>query len=418
MSSSSKGQGVPRRAQSRELAEHEGETIELHGWVHDVRVLGKLTFIVMGDPYGYYQAVVKGDLARRASEIPRQSYVLIRGKVTRSVSRINPYEVQVESIEVLNEADQILPLDPASKVESELMTRINNRPLDLRNAEERRIFQIRARVLRAIRDFLYQEGFMEVDTPKIIATASEGGAELFRVDYFGRVAYLAQSPQLYKEELTLALGRVFEIAHYFRAEKSNTVKHLNEFTSVDVEAAMLSKEEVMDVLERLIKHIYSELRKDGVNVNVPDYRFPVYTYEEVCRETGTKLGEDLSTEALNRFGEKREFYFIVDWPLSLKPFYTMPKGDIYSESFDLMHRGLELASGGQRIHRYELLVERLKANGLDPESFSEHLKVYRWGMPPHSGWGLGLDRLMMVITNRSNIREVVLYPRDSKHLAP
>ncbi len=413
-----KKENSPRRVQSPELGENEGKTVELHGWVHDVRLLGKLTFLIMGDPYGYYQAVLKGELVEKVSNVPRQSYVVLRGKVVKSRSKINPYEVQVDSLEVVNEADKVLPLDPASKVESELMTRVNNRPLDLRNAEERKIFLMRADALKVIREFLSQKKFIEVDTPKIIATASEGGAELFKVDYFGRPAYLAQSPQLYKEELVLALGRVFEIAHYFRAEKSNTVKHLNEFTSVDIESAMMLKQDVMGILEELIKHIYSSLKSMGYQLEAPNYSFPVYTYEEVCKTTGVKFGEDLTTDVLNEFGKDKEFYFIIEWPLSLKPFYTMPKGDKLSESFDLMYKGLELASGGQRIHRYDLLVERLKANNLDPESFSEHLKVYRWGMPIHSGWGLGFDRLMMVLSGRSNIREVVLYPRDSRHLAP
>ncbi len=411
-------ESTPRRVQSLELGENEGKTVELHGWVHDVRLLGKLTFLVIGDPYGYYQAVLKGELAEKGSSIPRQSYVVLRGKVVKSRSKINPYEIQVDSLEVINEADKVLPLDPASKVESELMTRVNNRPLDLRDAEERKIFLMRADALKIIREFLSHKKFVEVDTPKIIATASEGGAELFKVDYFGRPAYLAQSPQLYKEELVLALGRVFEIAHYFRAEKSNTVKHLNEFTSIDIESAMMLKQDVMEILEELIKHIYSSLKSLGYQLEAPNYSFPVYTYEEVCKSTGVKFGEDLTTDVLNEFGKNKEFYFIIEWPLSLKPFYTMPKGEKLSESFDLMYKGLELASGGQRIHRYDLLVERLKANNLDPESFSEHLKVYRWGMPIHSGWGLGFDRLMMVLSGRSNIREVVLYPRDSRHLAP
>ncbi len=413
-----KKEGSPKRVQSLELGENEGKSVELHGWIHDVRLLGKLTFLVMGDPYGYYQAVLKGDLAEKGSNIPRQSYVVLRGKVVKSRSKINPYEVQAEYFEVINEADKVLPLYPASKVESELMTRINNRPLDLRDAEERKIFLMRADVLKAIREFLIQKGFIEVDTPKIIATASEGGAELFKVDYFGRPAYLAQSPQLYKEELVLALGRVFEIAHYFRAEKSNTVKHLNEFTSIDIESAMMLKHDVMETLEELIKDVYSYLKSRDYKLEVPNYSFPVYTYEEVCKSTGVKFGEDLTTDVLNEFGKDKEFYFIIEWPLSLKPFYTMPKGKSLSESFDLMYKGLELASGGQRIHIYNLLVERLKANNLDPESFSEHLKVYKWGMPIHSGWGLGFDRLMMVLTGRTNIREVVLYPRDSRHLAP
>jgi len=400
--------------QFKDLKGLEGKTVTLAGWINSFRQLGGITFVIMGDPEGNYQAVAKGDMAKKIAQIPRQSYIKIWGEVIRGKGKASPYEVNINGFEVISMADAVLPIDPASKVKSDLSTVINNRALALRIPEEMEIFKTRAKVIKIIRDFLNTMGFIEVDTPKIIATASEGGAELFKVDYFGRPAYLAQSPQLYKEELVLALGRVYEIAHYFRAEKSNTVKHLNEFTSVDIESAMASKEDVMKILEDLIKEIYNKL---GMRAEVPD-RFPAYTYEDVVKGVGLKFGEDLSSEALSKFGEGKGYYFIVDWPISLKPFYTMPKGDQLSESFDLMYGGLEIASGGQRIHQHDLLYSRLKANGLDPESFSEHLKVYRWGMPPHSGWGMGLDRLLMVLLRRENIREVVLYPRDSKHIAP
>lgn len=400
--------------QSRDLKDLEGKNATLTGWIDGFRQLGKITFVLMGDPDGNYQAVARDELARKIAQVPRQSYVKIWGKVSRGQGKTSPFEVRIEGFEVINEADTVLPIDPASKVKSELTTKINNRPLDLRVPEERSVFLTRAKAMQVIRDFLVSSGFVEVDTPKIIATASEGGAELFKFDYFGRPAYLAQSPQLYKEELVLSLGRVFEIAHYYRAEKSNTVKHLNEFTSVDIEAAMASREDVMRIIEGLVKEMYRKLEVKGKF----NESFPVYSYEDIVKHAGLNFGDDLSSDVLNDFGRDKGFYFIVDWPLSLKPFYTMPRGELLSESFDLMYGGLEIASGGQRIHSYELLSERLRASGLDPESFSEHLKVYRWGMPPHSGWGMGLDRLMMVLMNRENIREVVLYPRDSRHLAP
>ncbi len=400
--------------QSRDLKDLEGKTVTLTGWINSFRQLGGITFVIMGDPEGSYQAVARDEMAKKIAQIPRQSYIKIWGQVSRGKGKASPFEVKIDGFELINMADAVLPIDPASKVKSELSTVVNNRALALRIPEEMAVFKTRARAMKTIRDFLNGMGFIEVDTPKIIATASEGGAELFKFDYFGRPAYLAQSPQLYKEELVLSLGRVFEIAHYFRAEKSNTVKHLNEFTSVDVESAMASKEDVMKILENLVKEMYSKLE---IKSAIPD-SFPVYTYEDVAKSAGLKFGEDLSSDVLNDFGRGKGYYFIVDWPISLKPFYTMPKGDELSESFDLMYGGLEIASGGQRIHQHDMLYSRLKANGLDPESFSEHLKVYKWGMPPHAGWGMGLDRLLMVIMNRENIREVVLYPRDSRHLAP
>ncbi|MCL4344128.1 MAG: aspartate--tRNA(Asn) ligase [Thaumarchaeota archaeon] len=405
------GQG---EVQSRDLEGLEGKSVTLTGWIDSFRQLGKITFVIMGDPEGNYQAVAREEMARKIVQVPRQSYIKIWGPVARGQGKASPFEVRIEGFEVINSADTVLPIDPASKVNSELTTRVNNRPLDLRVPEERAVFLTRAKAMQIIREFLTGSGFVEVDTPKIIATASEGGAELFKFDYFGRPAYLAQSPQLYKEELVLSLGKVFEIAHYFRAEKSNTVKHLNEFTSVDIEAAMAMRDDAMKLIEGLVREMYRGLE---VNYAMPE-RFPVYTYEDIVNHAGLKFGDDLSSEVLNDFGRGKGYYFIVDWPISLKPFYTMPKGDALSESFDLMYGGLEIASGGQRIHQHEMLYSRLKASGLDPESFSEHLKAYRWGMPPHSGWGMGLDRLLMVLMNRENIREVVLYPRDSRHLAP
>ncbi|MEM0123661.1 MAG: aspartate--tRNA(Asn) ligase, partial [Conexivisphaerales archaeon] len=400
--------------QSKDLESLEGKSVTLTGWIDSFRELGKLTFIVMGDPEGNYQAIARDDMAKKIVQVPRQSYIKIWGQVVRGQGKASPFEVRMDGFEVINSADTVLPIDPASKIKSELATRVNNRPLDLRVPEERAVFLTRAKAMKVIREFLSGSGFIEVDTPKIIATASEGGAELFKFDYFGRPAYLAQSPQLYKEELTLSLGKVFEISHYFRAEKSNTVKHLNEFMSVDVEAAMAKKDDAMKLIEGLVREMYYRLE---INYTITK-SFPVYTYEYIANNAGLKFGEDLSSDVMNDFGKDKGYYFIIDWPISLKPFYTMPKGDTLSESFDLMYGGLEIASGGQRIHQYEMLRSRLKANGLDPESFSEHLKAYRWGMPPHSGWGMGLDRLLMVIMNRENIREVVLYPRDSRHLAP
>jgi nondiscriminating aspartyl-tRNA synthetase len=285
-----------------------------------------------------------------------------------------------------------------------------------------------------IRDTLRAEGFIEVNTPKVIGSASEGGANLFGFDYFGkRKAYLAQSPQLYKEQLTLGLDRVFEIGPYFRAENSHTVRHLTEFTSVDIEAAFLDYEDVMDIVERVVKNVATEFQEKhradlqlagGKDISIS--KMDRLTYEQCLDELakeGEKLqfGDDLSDAALRKLGEiHRGFYFIMDWPLKLKPFYIHEKEDNpkLSKSFDLQYGYLELVSGGRRLHDPAKLRKRLAEQGLNPASFEEHLKAFDWGMPPHSGWGLGYDRLMMVLTGSQNVRDVVLYPRDTDRLTP
>jgi len=285
-----------------------------------------------------------------------------------------------------------------------------------------------------IRETLRTEDFIEVNTPKLIGSASEGGANLFGLDYFGkRKAYLAQSPQLYKEQLTLGLDKVFEIGPYFRAENSHTIRHLSEFTSVDIEAAFLDYEDVMDIVERVVnnvviafqeKHRFDFELSGGKNFSIS--KIERLTYEQCLVELaneGEKLqfGDDLSDAALRKLGElHRGFYFIMDWPLKLKPFYIHEKEENaeLSKSFDLQYGYLELVSGGRRLHDSTKLRARLAEQGLNPTSFEEHLKAFDWGMPPHSGWGLGYDRLMMVLTGSQNVRDVVLYPRDTVRLTP
>ncbi|MGI0040266.1 MAG: aspartate--tRNA(Asn) ligase, partial [Nitrososphaera sp.] len=276
--------------------------------------------------------------------------------------------------------------------------------------------------------------FIEVNTPKIIGSASEGGANLFGFDYFKRKAYLAQSPQLYKEQLTLGLDRVFEIGPYFRAENSHTVRHLTEFTSIDVEAAFTDYEDVMDLVEKVVGSVIKEFQQNcrsdlelaGGRADMQFGKIERLSYtrclDELARH-GEKLefGDDLSDAALRKLGEIHNgFYFIMDWPLKLKPFYIHEKEDDprLSKSFDLQYGYLELVSGGRRLHDPEKLKSRLVEQGLNPASFAEHLKAFDWGMPPHAGWGLGFDRLMMVLTGSQNVRDVVLYPRDTDRLTP
>lgn len=416
----------------------EGRIVEVTGWVEEQRDLGSIVFQVLRDSRGSIQVVYSkkrlGKAFEEVKETTLQSYVAVRGVVVKSKSKKYPVEISAEDYEVVSLAKHPLPLDPSGEIPASLDTRLDNRPLDLRNPRVKAVFSLRAKFLELTRGILSSEGFIEVQTPKIIGSSSEGGADLFKVDYFGRAAFLAQSPQLYKEQLTMSLERVFEVSTYYRAEKFHTTRHLNEFTSVDIEAAMMYKRDVMGVLEKLVCEVTEGLMDvarsefEALEVEPPRAKspFPVIAYEQVLealRSKGLELpfGEDLGTEALRLLSQEfPNYYFIIDWPLVAKPFYIRPSPDKpnLSESFDLMFGSLELASGGQRIHERELLEERLRANNLNPSDFREHLKFFDWGMPPHSGWGFGADRFVMLVTRFSNIREVVLYPRDPERLRP
>ncbi|MFN4336191.1 MAG: aspartate--tRNA(Asn) ligase [Candidatus Nitrosocaldus sp.] len=414
-----------------------GRDVEVAGWVEDVRELGAINFIIVRDVTGGVQVVAEPSmLVSNGIKVTRQSSIRVKGRVQRSRSVNYPFEVKAESLYTYSIAKHPLPIDPTGRVSASLDARLDARALDLRNPRVAAIFKLRHHTLQIIRRFLVEKGFIEVNTPKIIGSASEGGANLFKFSYFNnRQAYLAQSPQLYKEQLTLALDRVFEIASYYRAEKSHTTRHLNEFVSVDIEAAYMDADDVMGIAEELIHNLLSELKSKygkelslvGSNIDVPSLPFPRVTYiqavEILKKEHGMSIevGDDLSDHALKLLGEEMKgFYFIVDWPTALKPFYIHERDDDprFSYSFDLQYGALELASGGKRQHDTSRLRKRLVEQGLNPEEFRDHLKVFEWGMPPHAGWGLGLDRLMMVICNVTNVREVVLYPRDTERLSP
>jgi aspartyl-tRNA synthetase len=356
----------------------------------------------------------------------------VQGLLKESKAKNVSVEVQIQQFRVLSEAVHPLPLDPTGRIDTNPDKRLDARALDLRNPENLAIFRIRHVALQSIRKALIEDGFVEVNTSKIIGQAAEGGATLFSMDYFGRKGYLAQSPQLYKEQLTMALDRVFEIASFFRAEKSHTRRHLNEFVSVDIEAAFADEKDVMDVLEEMVKKTIGDVKQSCSNelqLLNHDLRAPELieriSYSQAIAElkkegVDVKFGEDLSDQTLGVLGKKHSsFYFLDKWPASLKPFYiAREEGTDFSRSFDFQYGALELASGGMRVSDRKELEERLKSAGLSLESFSSHLQVFDWGMPPHSGWGFGFDRFMMVLTGKSNIREVVLYPRDQFRLTP
>ncbi|RNJ79127.1 MAG: aspartate--tRNA(Asn) ligase [Nitrosopumilus sp. H8] len=411
-----------------------GKDVVLGGWIEDLRKMGKMTFITLRDVTGISQIIVKGELNENLGEINRQSVISVSGIVQETKARDFDFEVKAQKIEVLGRAVHPLPVDPIGRLESNIDTRLNHRALDMRNQKTASIFKMRHHVLQVLRSTLAEKKFIEITTPKIIGSASEGGANLFSLEYFGKTAYLAQSPQLYKEQMTIGLERVFEISNFYRAENSHTGRHLSEFTSVDIEAAFMDYDDVMDVLESLIMKVYEHVAQNckkeqeviGHTVKIPETPFERITYSECVEELRkadqkVEIGDDLLDSHLRIIGENHPgFYFLTDWPMKLKPFYIREKDEdaTLSRSFDLQYGYLELSSGGTRLHSTEMLKSRLREQNLDPAQFADHLKTFDWGMPPHSGWGMGLDRLMTTLIGIDNVREVVLYPRDPDRLGP
>ena len=409
------------------------------GWVREIRDLGGLRFIILQDKEGKVQVTVSQAAAdpetiERSSSLHRQDCVAVKGVVKKMDKAPGGAEIVPESIRILGAAKQPLPLDITGRTPAEIDVRLESRVLDLRSDRSQAIFKVRHVALKAVRNFLLKYGFLEVNTPKIIASATEGGAELFPIVYFEREAFLAQSPQLYKEQLVVDFEKVFEIGPVYRAEKSHTRRHITEYTSIDIEQAFADAEDVMKVSEELMVHVcetVGEKCKDELKVLkhrivVPKVPFRRLTYSEVVEElqkedVKIEWGEDVSTIAFRTLSRIHPyFYFITEWPSKSKPFYIKPREDKpeLSEGFDLMWRWIEVASGGTRVHDKRVLVKRLKEQSLHPESFKYHLQAFDFGMPPHAGWAIGIERLMMMLTGIRNIREVVLYPRDRFRLTP
>ena len=411
-----------------------GQEVILGGWVEDLRKMGKMTFLTLRDTTGITQIILTDDVMKLVDNITRQSVVRVTGKIQDTKARDFECEIKANEINVLTKAIHPLPIDPIGRLESHIDNRLNSRALDMRNQKTASIFKIRHHVLASLRKTFLENKFIEIATPKIIGSASEGGANLFSLDYFGKQAYLAQSPQLYKEQMTIGLERVFEIASFYRAEKSHTGRHLSEFTSVDMEAAFMDYTDVMNVLEDIILNTFKYISENckaeqeiiGNKITMPNKPFEKITYAESLEELNKKdvkleFGDDLLDSHLRVIGENHPgFYFLTDWPIKLKPFYIMENQNNpeLSESFDLQFGYLELSSGGTRLHNPEKIKMRLTEQDLDPAKFSEHLQAFEWGMPPHAGWGLGLERLLTVIIGIDNVREVILYPRDPERLKP
>ena len=419
----------------------EVQTAEVVGWVHEVRDLGGLAFYLVRDRTGIIQVTIprkraSADVLAAAAEVSRESIVRVSGMVKAIDKAPGGRELVPDQMSVISRAQSPLPLDVAEKVPAELDTRLDGRFLDARRPRISAIFQVRSAVYQAVNDLLHAGGFIHIQTPKVVAAATEGGTELFPIAYFEKEAFLNQSPQLYKQMMMAAgFEKVFEIGPIFRAEEHNTTRHLNEATSIDVEVSFADHTMVMDLLEQVVTAAYGhvlntctrQLEVLGMDLEVPKRPFPRITYEEAIGIAAPRIeekfvfGDDIGTAAERAIGEAMgEHYFIVDWPTEIKPYYAMP----YEESpeicrgFDLMHPRMELASGAQRVHDHDLLVRQIRSKGLNPDNFDFYLQPFRYGMPPHAGWGMGMERLIMTMLDLSNIREAVLFPRDRHRLTP
>ena len=422
---------------SRELdPKKEGVEVTVMGWILSVRGHGNISFITIRDVEGEIQIVAKkgecsDEIREKLSKLKEHSSISVTGKIKKSEKAPNGIEISPENIRVFSEVKKIPPFEPHAKTVKNIDTRLEIRPIDLRRQVLQHIFKARSNVLKSIRDYFYQEQFIETNTPKMIATATEGGAALFPIFYYNKEAFLAQSPQLYKEQLTMSFEKVFEIAPIFRAEPSRTNRHLAEAISIDFEEAFVDYNDVMERIEKIIKISVKSIQDyqkensetDFIVPEVPS-SIPRHSYSELVEKMKTagektEWGDDLYPSNLKKIGLEG-FYFIKDWPTGPKPFYVKVSKDNakISESFDLMYGDLELSSGSTRIEKREELAERMKNKGMKIDAFEYHLGAFDYGVPPHAGCGIGLERLMMALTGTENIRDTTFYPRDVDRLTP
>lgn len=414
----------------------DGKEVVVMGWISSVRDHGNLVFVLLNDKEGQMQITAKAgvcpdEIKESLVKLKEQSTIAVKGIVKPSAKAPKGVEISPSELRVFSVVEKIAPFQWQTKIVPNIDTRLELRAIDLRRNILQHIFKMRSLVLKSIRDYLYEKEFLEVNTPKMIATATEGGAALFPIFYYNKEAFLAQSPQLYKEQLTLSFEKIFEIAPIFRAEASRTNRHLSEAISIDLEEAFSDYNDVMSHVENIIKKSIKTVKDYCESIKTTDYavpeipeKIPQYTYTELVdkmQKAGatTKWGDDLYPSQLKKINLSG-FYFIKDWPLAPKPFYVKAKNDDQkiSESFDLMFGDLELSSGSTRIEKRLELEERMKNKGFKLDAFDYHLRVFDYGVPPHAGCGIGLERLMMALTGTENIRDATFYPRDVDRLTP
>lgn len=422
--------------------ELEGTLVRVNGAIHTIRDMGTIAFVVLRKREGLLQCVydeTEADFSLK--DLKEADTIEAEGLLMRSDRAPGGIEIRLRRVKILSEPAEPMPVPIArKKMNITLETCLDLRPVTLRNIRERARFRIQEGIVRGFRQFLTGQGFTEIHTPKIGARGAEGGANIFRLDYFHRPAVLAQSPQFYKQMMVGVFDRVFESAPVFRAEKHNTRRHLNEYTSLDFEMGYISGfEEVMAMETGVLQHIMDLLQAEYANelslldITLPDTsRIPCVRFDEAKRLVSEKYSRpirnpyDLEPEEESLIGRyfkeeyDADFVFVTHYPAKKRPFYAMddPADPVYTLSFDCLFKGMEITTGGQRIHDYAMLLEKIAKRGMETEGMEHYLMAFRYGMPPHGGLGIGLERLTMMLTGEDNVRETTLFPRDLSRLEP
>lgn len=424
--------------------EMDGEEVSVAGWAHEIRDLGGITFVILRDREGRIQATYKEDadeeLFEKVQELGKEDCIRVTGVVEENEQVPGDRELQPTDLEVLGHAERPLPMEVSKDIDSDLSTRLDARFIDLRKPEVHAVFSLRSHVVEAMEEYFEENGYIRIQTPTIAKMGAEGGAELFPVIYYGDEAFLSQSPQLYKQMLMAAgFDKVYETGKAFRAEEFATSRHVSETSMFDVELSFIEDQhDVMDVLENSLRHVLNELQgrgreeldELGIQLEVPDEDFPRISFQEARQILKEEYGhepddpEDLDTEGEQLLGEYFEeqghpALFVVGYP-GEKFYYgeAREKDEYSSRRFDLIYKGLELASGGQREHDLERLMNAVEEEGIDKEDISFYLESFKYGMPPHGGYGLGLDRLVKQIAGLDNVQEGILFPRTPDRLEP
>lgn len=422
--------------------DYEGKTIRMEGTIHTIRDMGDVAFIIIRKAEGLVQCVYEeGKTACSLSELQDSMSIRVTGVVSREERAPQGFEIRMSEVEILSKPYDALPLQISKwKLNTSLEAKLNYRSVSLRNVKERAKFKIQEAIVKGFRDFLYTQGFTEIHTPKLGAKGAEGGSNLFRLDYFHTPAVLAQSPQFYKQMMVGVFDRVYEVAPVFRAEKHNTKRHLNEYTSLDFEMGYIdSFEDIMAMETGFLQYTMELLKKDYekelnlLGITLPDVsQIPQVRFDEAKRLVSEKYNRtirnpyDLEPEEevlIGRYFEEEygsKFVFVTHYPSKKRPFYAMddPADPTFTLSFDLLFEGMEITTGGQRIHDYQMLREKIAARKMTEEGMEQYLDTFKYGMPPHGGLGIGLERLTMKLIGEDNVREATLFPRDLSRLTP
>ena len=420
-----------------------GAKVKVNGAVHTIRDMGTVAFVILRKREGLLQCVYEeGSADFELKDIKEAATVEVEGVLEENEKAPNGIEIRMESVKILSEPeDEMMPLAISKwKLNTSLEAKLNYRSISLRNIRERAKFRIQEGLTRAFRDFLYSQEFTEIHTPKIGAKGAEGGANIFKMEYFHRPAVLAQSPQFYKQMMVGVFDRVFETGPVFRAEKHNTKRHLNEYTSLDFEMGYINGfEDIMEMETGFLQYAVELLKKDYAHelsilkVELPKVdKIPAVRFDKAKELVAEKYKRkirnpyDLEPEEealIGRYFKEEydaDFVFVTHYPSKKRPFYAMddPADEKFTLSFDLLFKGLEVTTGGQRIHDYQMLKDKIAARGMDEEGMEQYLDTFKHGMPPHGGLGIGLERLTMQILGEENVRETCLFPRDMNRLEP